>query len=86
MSEKPIQDYYPDDVAHCYTASLLIDFLEPTPLDTELEARGTIQEIKGRKVVIGISVYADGREAARGRVVAVQAPDDFMERLIQRMK
>lgn len=66
------------------TASLHVDYLEPTPLDAELEARGTIREVKGRKVVTDITVRADGRETARGRVIAVQAPDDFMERLKNR--
>ena len=66
------------------TASLHVDYLEPTPIDTEMEARGTIREIKGRKVVTDISVRAGGRETARGYVVAVQAPDDFIARLAKR--
>ena len=63
------------------TASLQVDYLEPTPIDGELEARGTIREVKGRKVVTEIVVLAGGRETARGRVVAVQAPEDFVKRL-----
>ena len=63
------------------TASLQVDYLEPTPIDVELEARGTIREVKGRKVVTEIVVLAGGRETARGRVVAVQAPEDFVKRL-----
>jgi acyl-coenzyme A thioesterase PaaI-like protein len=66
------------------TASLKVDYLEPTPLGVELEAWGTIAEVKGRKVVTDIEVLADGRVTATGRVIAVQAPDDFMERLAQR--
>jgi acyl-coenzyme A thioesterase PaaI-like protein len=63
------------------TARLEVNYLAPTPIDVELEARGTIVEVKGKKVVTDISVYADGRETANGRVVAVQASDDFMARL-----
>ncbi len=63
------------------TASLQVDYLEPTPIDGELEARGTIREVKGRKVVTEIVVLAGGRETARGRVVAVQAPEEFVKRL-----
>jgi len=66
------------------TASLHVDYLEPTPIDTEMEARGTIREIKGRKVVTDIPVRAGGHETARGYVVAVQAPDDFIARLAKR--
>lgn len=63
------------------TASLQVDYLAPTPIDGELEARGTIREVKGRKVVTDIVVLAGGRETARGRVIAVQAPEAFVRKL-----
>jgi len=56
------------------TASLHVDFLRPTPLGPPLEARGQIVEVKGRKVVVGITLRAGDLECARGRVVAVQLP------------
>lgn len=153
MNAKPIQDFYPDDVAHCYgcgrlneqghqiksfwdgdetishftpkeyhtaipgyvyggliaslidchgtgtaalasyraenreldskpalrfvTASLQVDFLRPTPLGVELELRGKIIEIKGKKVISEITVKANGEITARGKVVAVQMPESF---------
>ncbi len=153
MELKPIQDYYPDDVAHCYgcgklnehghqiksfwdgdetvahftpkdyhtaipgfvyggliaslidchgtgsaalaayraenreldslpafrfvTASLQVDYLKPTPLGVELELRGKIIEIKGKKVISVITVKANGNITVRGRVVAVQMPESF---------
>jgi acyl-coenzyme A thioesterase PaaI-like protein len=57
------------------TASLHVDYLKPTPLDTLLEVRAQIKEIKGRKVVVGSTLSANGILTARGEVVAVQAPD-----------
>ena len=153
MQVKPIQDYYPDDVAHCYgcgrlnehghqiksywdgdetishftpekyhtavpgyvyggliaslidchgtgtaalaayraenrdydslpplrfvTASLQIDYLKPTPLGVELELKGKIIEIKGKKVVSEITVSANGIITARGKVFAVKMPESF---------
>lgn len=153
MKIKPIQDYYPDDVAHCYgcgrlnehghqiksfwdgdetvahftpkeyhtaipgfvyggliaslidchgtgtaalaayraenrepdtlpafrfvTASLQVDYLKPTPIGVELELRGKILEIKGRKVITEITVAANGEITVRGKVVAVQMPESF---------
>ncbi len=153
MEIKPIQDYYPDDVAHCYgcgrlnehghqiksfwdgdeticyftpkeyhtaipgyvyggliaslidchgtgtaalaayrnenrepgtlppfrfvTASLQVDYLKPTPLGVELELRSKIIEIKGKKVISEISVFANGDITAKGKVVAVQMPESF---------
>jgi len=154
MNTKPIQDYYPDDVAHCYgcgrlnehghqlksfwdgdetvshftpkeyhtaipgyvyggliaslidchgtgtaalaayraenrepdtlpvfrfvTASLQVDYLKPTPLGVELELRGKIIEVKGRKVISEITVSLNGEITARGKVVAVQMPENML--------
>lgn len=59
------------------TASLQVDFLKPTPLGVELELRGKIVEIKGRKVITEVSVSANGEITAKGRVVGVQIPESF---------
>lgn len=61
------------------TASLKVDYLAPTPLEGELEIRGRVKEIKGRRVVIDAIVFAQGRLTARGEVVAVQMPESFSE-------
>jgi acyl-coenzyme A thioesterase PaaI-like protein len=63
------------------TAKLHVDYLRPTPLDTQLEIRARVKEIKGRKVVVECTLSANGEVCARGEVVAVQAPDEFFERL-----
>ncbi len=63
------------------TGSLHVDYLKPTPIDTVLEIRGRVKEIKGRKVVISCSLFAKGEECVRGEVVAVQVPDGFLEAL-----
>ena len=59
------------------TGSLQVSYLKPTPIDGELVIRGTIKEIKGRKVVVETTVLVDGVATARGAVVAVQMPEDF---------
>ncbi|RIZ70274.1 MAG: PaaI family thioesterase, partial [Methylococcales bacterium] len=61
------------------TGSLHVDYLAPTPLDCELEIRGRVKEIKGRRVVIEATVSAQGKITARGEVVAVQMPDTFLK-------
>ena len=60
------------------TASLQVDYLRPTPLGVPLEVRGTVEEVSGRKVVIGATVSAEGQVCARGRVVAVRMPEHLM--------
>lgn len=57
------------------TASLKIDYLAPTPLGVELEIRGKVIEVKGKKVVVEAKVIADNKTCATGHVVAVQMPD-----------
>jgi acyl-coenzyme A thioesterase PaaI-like protein len=59
------------------TGSLQVSYLKPTPLEGELELRGRVQEIKGRKVIVETTVFAAGVATARGVVVAVQMPEDF---------
>ncbi len=58
------------------TASLHVDYLKPTPLGP-LEIRGTVEEVKGRKVVVNSTLSAGGQVCAKGRVVAVQMPESF---------
>lgn len=59
------------------TGSLHVDYLKPTPLGPELEIRGRIKEIRGRKVIVETEVSVEGLVTARGEVVAVQMPDSF---------
>ena len=59
------------------TGSLHVDFLKPTPIGGTLDIRGRVKEIKGRKVVVEATVFADGVATARGEVVAIQMPDNF---------
>jgi acyl-coenzyme A thioesterase PaaI-like protein len=72
------QAYDAEPAFRFVTASLHVDYLKPTPLGPPLELRGRVQEIKGRKVVVDITVSAKGEVCARGQVVAVQVPKRFM--------
>lgn len=62
------------------TASLQVDYLAPTPMGEELELRGEILEVSGRKAVIEVTVRAAGEIRARGRVVAVLMPEGMKSR------
>jgi acyl-coenzyme A thioesterase PaaI-like protein len=65
------------------TASLHVDYLKPTPLGGELEVRGRVKEIKGRKVVIQEWILAGGITTVRGELVAVQVPDEMLQALLR---
>ena len=60
------------------TASLHVDYLKPTPIDGELELRGRVKAVNGRRVTVETTVYAGGIATARGEVVAVPMPKSFL--------
>jgi acyl-CoA thioesterase FadM len=64
------------------TASLHVDYIKPTPIDQPLELRARVKEIKGRKATISVELFGHGEVCARGEVVTVQVPDEFMARLM----
>ena len=59
------------------TGSLKVDYLAPTPLGVELELRGTVVEIKEKKVIVDITVTAHGKLCAKGQVIAVRMPESM---------
>ncbi|MEA3230902.1 MAG: PaaI family thioesterase [Thermodesulfobacteriota bacterium] len=59
------------------TASLQVDYLKPTPIDTEMTLRGRVVEIKNRKVVVAVELKSKGELCARGKVVAVRVPENW---------
>lgn len=72
-NQKEKTENYP----RCVTASLKVDYLKPTPIDCTLELRGTIKEIKGRKVIVETRLYAKHELCAKGEVIVVQIPNDW---------
>lgn len=68
-----------DQMPRYVTASLKVDYLRPTPMGMELEIRGEILSVEGRKVKVASRVTAGGQETATGEVLAVQMPDDMVE-------
>ena len=62
------------------TGSLQVDYLKPTPIDTTITVRARAEEIKGRKVIVASTLYADGVATARGRVVCVRMPEHWLEK------
>ena len=71
MESEPVQRFV--------TVSLHVDYLAPTPIDAVLELRGRIKESKGRKMVIAVTLSAEGKVRARGEVVTVQMPENFLD-------
>jgi acyl-coenzyme A thioesterase PaaI-like protein len=57
------------------TGTLNVKYLNPTPLGPPIELRGKIREIKGRKVVVDITVSVEDLVTATGEVIAIQVPE-----------
>lgn len=60
------------------TAALHVDYLAPTPLGSELELRGRVTDLSGRKVTVRVDLSVAGVVTARGQVVAVAMPDSMI--------
>jgi len=61
------------------TASLKVDFIAPTPIDGVLVVRGKIKEVKGRKVTVSETLSAGDKIVAKGELIAVMIPENFMD-------
>jgi len=60
------------------TASLRVDYLRPTPMGVCLTVRGKVREVKGRKVVVDLRLFAENELCARGEVIAVRVPEHMV--------
>ena len=60
------------------TAALHVDYLLPTPLGPPIQLRAKVTEIKERKVVIETDLLVEGKITAKGKVVAVQIPENLV--------
>lgn len=54
------------------TASLRIDYKQPTPLGVELTIRGALASIEGRKAIIALTLNAGDAECAVGEMIAIE--------------
>ena len=65
-------DLRPGAMPRFVTASLKVDYLSPTPVGMELELRAKVEEIKGRKVIVSVTLSSEGVINARGQLIMVQ--------------
>ena len=68
------------------TASLHVDYLAPTPIDATLELRGRIKDIADRKVIVAVTLSANGSLCARGEVISVQMPENMASKMVAKNK
>lgn len=61
----------------CVTARLTVNYLAPTPIDTDVTLRATIEECREKKTIIRCRVYSGDMQTAEGEVIAVRVPPDW---------
>jgi acyl-coenzyme A thioesterase PaaI-like protein len=71
------EGYTLDDrpITRFVTASIKVDFLKPTPMGKLLEIRAKVAEIKGRKILLSLTLTAEGELCAKGESVMVEIPE-----------
>lgn len=57
------------------TAALKVNYLAPTPIGVELAITGSFIEVKPKKVVVKVTIFANDTQCAEGEVIAVLMPE-----------
>jgi acyl-coenzyme A thioesterase PaaI-like protein len=60
----------------CVTASLKVDFKALTPMGTELELKGKLRSIEGRKIWVDMTLTANGSVCATGEILAIRLKEE----------
>jgi len=72
------REYSDDGPAHrCVTGTLTVRYRRPTPLGPELEARGRIVEVNGRKVTVASRIVVNGEVVVESDAVVLEVAEDF---------
>ncbi len=78
LSRAEGREYFDVGAAHrCVTGTLAVRFRRPTPLGPELELRGGIVDVNGRKVTVESRVLVDGKVTVTCEAVVIAITDDF---------
>ena len=63
------------EVPRYVTASLSVNYLNPTPLGPELELRARVRDFKKYRSIVEVSVWVQGTQTVKGDVVAIRIPE-----------
>ena len=58
----------------CVTGRLTVNYLAPTPIDTDVTLRATIEEADAKKTLVKCRFYSGDMQTAEGEVIAVRVP------------
>jgi len=56
-----------------------VDYLAPVPIHGTIVVRACVEEAKGCKSIVAMTLHGDDKACAKRKMVAVQIPDDFLD-------
>ena len=62
----------------CVTGTLTVRYERPTPLGPELEVRGVVEGVDGRKVRVRSWVVVEGQVSVRAEAIALDMPEGLV--------
>ncbi len=68
-----------DPIIWCVTGSLKVEYLRPTPIDKPMHLRARVDKSEGKRYWVSCTVTSDGKECARGEVLAIRVPTEWLE-------
>lgn len=72
------REYFDAGAAHrCVTGTLTVRFRRPTPLGPELEVRGRILDVIGRKVTLESRILVGDEVTVESDAVVIEVSEDF---------
>ena len=77
MAQRENREPGTEPVYRFVTGSLNVRYEAPTPIDQTLELRAMVSEIKGRKVVVHVDLYAGDVRTVQGDVIVFQVPENM---------
>ena len=67
------------DEIWCVTARLTVNYLKPTPIDTEVTLRARIEDVTEKKTLVRCHLFSGDTQTAEGEVVVVRVPLSWRE-------
>ncbi|KAB1854569.1 PaaI family thioesterase [Acinetobacter tandoii] len=59
-------------LARCVTGSLLVNFIKPTPIESEILIQGKLISIEGRKIKVGLLLIVNNEICATAEMLAIE--------------
>ena len=63
----------------CVTGRLLVNYLQPTPIDQDIRLVATVQELTDKKAVLTCDVFSGETLTAKGEVIAIRVPPEWRD-------